>query len=220
MEKSILSILAGLFAIGVVINLVVLNYTLFRLVPIRFEQVAVSTDPSPSSPPDLPQDRCGIDCKLAIAASVKELESKIATLAARPLPTSTPRPASTATPLAGVKEFFVPMGTGSTTKADWEDIPGTDVYINTENYPHIQTVYFEVSLRIPTKNGVVSARLYNVTDKHPVWNSEVSTDQDASTFKASTFTLDPGNKQYRVQMKTTLQYQSLLDSARIKILTR
>jgi cation transport regulator ChaC len=112
------------------------------------------------------------------------------------------------------------MGTGSTTKSDWEDVAGSDVFVDTNNFAGIKTVYFEVSMHIPTKNGTMTARLFNVTDKHPVWYSDASTDQDTSTFVASKITLDPGNKQYRVQLKTSLQYPSLLDSARIKILTQ
>ena len=102
---------------------------------------------------------------------------------------------------------------------DWEDVAGSDVYINTANYQNTKETYFEVSLHIPTKNGVMFARLYNVTDKHPVWYSEVHTDQDVSTFLSSKISLDPGNKQYRIQLKTTLEYQSLLDNARIKIIS-
>ena len=112
------------------------------------------------------------------------------------------------------------MGTGSTEKSEWEDVAGSDVYVDTANFTNIKTVYFEVSMHIPTKNGIVSARLFNVTDKHPVWYSDVSTAEDVSTFGASQITLDSGNKLYRAQLKTTLQYPSVLDNARIKILTQ
>lgn len=111
------------------------------------------------------------------------------------------------------------MGSGETIKNEWEDVAGTDVYVNTANFASIKETYFEVSMHIPTKNGLMSARLYNVTDKHPVWYSDVWTDQDKSTFLAAKISLDSGNKLYRVQVKTSLEYQSLLDSARIKIIT-
>ena len=119
-----------------------------------------------------------------------------------------------------ISEIFIPFGSGTTTNDQWEDISGTEAYIDTAKYRGIDTVYFEVAMHIPTKNGIVYTRLYNVTDKHPVWFSEVSTTADKSTFLATKINLDTGNKQYRVQMKTSLKYESILDFARVKILLK
>lgn len=122
------------------------------------------------------------------------------------------------TTATSAREYYIPLGTGSTTNNQWEDVAGAETYLDPASYTGIRHVYFEASLRIPVANGTVYARLYNVTDNHPVWYSEVSTSKGTSTRMVSeNITLDKGNKLYRVQMKTSLQYPSYLDFARIKI---
>ncbi len=120
---------------------------------------------------------------------------------------------------ASAKEFFVPLGSGKTTSKEWEDVPGMSATIDTRNYTGIKSVVFEISLRIPTANGVVYARLFNKTDSHPVWNSEVSSEGPTAILKQSpNFVLDTGEKIYQVQMKSSLAFDALADSARIKII--
>lgn len=118
-----------------------------------------------------------------------------------------------------VKEYFVPLGSGSTSAADWTDVAGMSATIDSANYSKIKSVIFQISLRIPTANGTVYARLFNKTDQHPVWYSDVSSEGPVSTTKqASNIVLDTGSKVYQVQMKNTLQYQSIADSAQIKVI--
>ena len=79
---------------------------------------------------------------------------------------------------------------------------------------------FEVSLYTPTGNQTAYARLYNVTDKHPVWYSEVSIEGGTPQTKISNnIILDTGNKLYQVQMKTQLQARTNLENARVHIIT-
>lgn len=220
MKENTLTALIALFTVIVVVNLVVLNYTVFRLLSQRQGQTEPVPTPAGSTPnpiTDAQQDTCGVTCQKTIQSALGSVDKKIATLTATVKAPQTP---ASSTPAPGVKEFFIPMGTGSTVSSDWVDIAGSDVFIDTANFPSIKQSYFEVSMRIPTKNGTVYARLYNVTDKHPVWSSDVSATSDTSTFTTAKIVLDPGNKLYRIQMKTTLQYQSLLDNARVKILTQ
>ena len=120
----------------------------------------------------------------------------------------------------GLREFYLPLGTGQTILDYWEDIPGAAIYIDSAKYGKIKKVTFEVSMRIPTANGRAYAQLFNETDKHPVWFSEVSMEGSSSQYLISApITLEEGNKLYKVQMKTTLKYQSFLDSARVHIIT-
>lgn len=119
------------------------------------------------------------------------------------------------------KEFYIPLGAGQTTNDQWEDVAGLTAYIDSTKYSKIKTVTFEASMRIPTANGIVYARLYNATDNHPVWFSEVSAFSNTSSlFVSPPITLDTGNKLYKVQMKTSLKYESILDQARVHILTQ
>lgn len=130
--------------------------------------------------------------------------------------TPIPKPA-TARPT--VKEFYVPLGTGSTTSTSWTELTGVESVIDMANYPRIKSIIFEASMRIPTANGRVYAKLYNVIDKHDVWYSEVYA-EGSSGYRAESrkITLSSGRKLYRVMMKSTMGYEAILDSARIKIL--
>lgn len=219
MNKITAGILS-LFAIAVVANLVVLNITIFRLLPARLEVLSATRPVAVEELDQQSEDSCGIACQQALQFALKQVDQKIATLSGKAATSSAVAVIQkTVSPIPTTKEAFIPMGTGTTTKRDWEDVAGSDVYINTANYPNTKEAYFEVSMHIPTKNGMMSARLYNVTDKHPVWYSDVSTDQDVSTFVSSKISLDTGNKQYRIQLKTSLEYQSVLDTARIKVIS-
>lgn len=136
----------------------------------------------------------------------------------QPTPTSevTRTPEST----TAVKEFFIPFGSGSSLAGDWEDIRGIQATIDTDNYPELKSVTFEASVRIPTGNEIAYIRLYNVTDKHPVWASEVSLEGGTPKLLISKpITLDPGSKLYQVQMKTSLKFQAIFDQARLHIVT-
>lgn len=125
----------------------------------------------------------------------------------------------TAPPVSsGVKEFFIHLGSGSNNTDDWADITGVEAYIDSTKYGRIKSVVFEAGIQIPTGNEVAYARLFNVTDKHPVWFSEVSLEGGTPKLLTSQpITLDPESKLYRVQMKTSLKFQANLTTARVKI---
>ena len=77
---------------------------------------------------------------------------------------------------------------------------------------------FDATLRVPTGNQKVWVRLFNTTGKHPVWNSEMSTEGiGPNILSASKISLDAGNNLYQVQMKNQLNFPSFLDSSRIRI---
>lgn len=118
------------------------------------------------------------------------------------------------------KEYFVPLGAGINSTDDWADVPGAQVSINTSQYNKINTVTFEATLQIPNGNQKIWARLFNSTDKHPVWYSEVTTESAGPILlNSSPITLDQGNKTYQVQMKTQLKSPANLLQSRIHIVT-
>jgi len=120
--------------------------------------------------------------------------------------------------VSNVKEYFVPFGSGQGSTGDWQNVPGLQAYIDSTNYPNIKRVVFEASVHIPTGNENASVRLFNATDQHPVWFSDVSlAGGDPQFLISQPISLDQGNKLYQVQMKTQLQYQAILDQARIHI---
>lgn len=221
-----------LVVIIIILNLGVLYLLNFR-VSSRLEKAvskqAETAYPSNSivedSPadPSLTTDSDNKICPIACTNEIKNLKKivvKITPQVIKEIETKTVE-ASTASAAGDVKEYSIHIGSGSTKSDSWEDIGGLNAYINTDNYPQIQSVVFEASLRIPTANGTVYARIYNKTDSAPIYSSEVSTNSDNSTFlQSKSFSLASGNKLYIVQMKTTMKYESLLDIARIKIITK
>lgn len=116
-----------------------------------------------------------------------------------------------------VKEQFIPFGSGSNQTSDWADVPGLQASIDFGSYGNIKDARFEISVNIPTANETASVRLFNVTDKHPVWYSEVTTTNNVYTVSPPII-YDKGVKTYQVQMKTQLQFLANLTLARIHII--
>ena len=130
--------------------------------------------------------------------------------------TPAPKPAASA---PTVKELYIPLGSGSTKSVDWVELAGVESVIDAANYPKIKSVIFEASMRIPTANGRAYVKLYNVTDKHDVWFSEVWAEGSLSyRAESGNISLSSGRKLYRVMMKSTMGYEAILDSARLKII--
>lgn len=136
-------------------------------------------------------------------------------------PTKNPTPIPTAiAAISQTKEFYIPLGSGTNSSDDWQDVAGIKASIDSANYSSIKSVIFEASVHIPTGNQVAFVRLFNETDKHPVWFSDVSLEGGTPQLLLSKpITLDSGNKIYKVQMKTSLKYQAILDQARVHIIT-
>lgn len=196
-----------LFLIIVIGNLFVIDVALFWNSPKPIEKPLTTTSPpSKQSAKSSINETCSTTCKEEITKAVANTQLAKNTIVS--------------TTTASVKENFIPVGSGSSTANDWEDVPGAQTYIDSTAYTSIKTVTFEASLHTPTANQTAYARLYNVTDKHPVWNSEVRIDGgDPKLLISNPITLDTGSKLYVVQMKTQLQSRTNLENARIHIIT-
>ncbi|KKR87217.1 hypothetical protein A2875_04930 [Candidatus Gottesmanbacteria bacterium RIFCSPHIGHO2_01_FULL_46_14] len=123
-------------------------------------------------------------------------------------------------PISQAKEYYIPLGSGTTKSNEYVALDGAQVYIDTALYDSIKRVTFEVFLRNPTGNGRTYAKLFNATDKHDVWFSEVYFEGGGLVRKEATITLEPGNKLYQVYLKSSLAYDVYVDNARIHIITQ
>lgn len=204
------------FLIIIIGNLFIIDVALFRNKPLQVPfkiatqnpQNANQTTQTQSSIAEKVDNTCPATC-------LNEIKKATAAISSQIIQTQNSAPSQSAT-----KEYFVPLGSGSNTASDWEDIPGANAYIDSNAYGKIKTVTFEVSLYTPTGNQTAYARLYNVTDKHPVWYSDVSIEGGLAQTKISKgITLDAGSKLYQVQMKTQLQARTNLENARVHITT-
>lgn len=155
-----------------------------------------------------------VETTLCPEACLEAISEAISLGLAQATPTSEPT-----TSVLTVKEFYIPLGTGLTTSKTWVELPGVESVIDMANYPNVKSIIFEASMRIPTANGRVYAKLYNVTDKHDVWESEVYAEGPTGyRAESGNITLSSGRKLYRVVVKSTMGYEAILDSVRIKIL--
>jgi len=117
------------------------------------------------------------------------------------------------------KEYYVPLGSGTNTTDDWTDVAGASAYIDTTSYGKIKKTTFEATIST-VGSQKMWVRLYNATDKHPVWFSDVTTEKSGPVLLTSSpITLDSGNKLYQVQMKTQLKVLTNLVQSRVHITT-
>lgn len=118
------------------------------------------------------------------------------------------------------KEFFIPLGSGTGNDDNWADVSGANASIDTASYAKIKRATFEATVSQPAVSQRIWLRLFNATDKHPVWFSEITTeDTNPVTLVSPAITLDSGNKLYQVQLKTQLRGQTTVTQSRIRITT-
>jgi hypothetical protein len=121
---------------------------------------------------------------------------------------------------SSVKEFYIPLGTGTNTSDVWTDVSGASAYIDSSSYGKIKKVTFEANLYQPSGSQRIWIRLNNATEGRTIMGSELSTDNSGPvTLTSPGLTLDAGNKLYQVQIKTQLKGLTNLTQSRIHIVT-
>lgn len=209
MPRTVKIGLIASFLLLLTVNIVMLDLvTFFRRTP-RPSEIAATTVRVTITP--APAEECSSSCEIKI----DELRARVDALSAD-YPRQSSSPSQTG---GGVKEYYISLGSGTAQTSVWQDIAGVEAFIDTANYPAIKTVTFEVFFKIPTANGKVYAKLYNVTDKHDVWFSEVNSEGPVLTKKEAAITLDTGAKLYRVMGLSTLKYEANIENARLRIVT-
>lgn len=204
-DSSAHNLLLSLLII-ITINLFIIDLKLFASPQVQVSDIATIVSPTVSKPQD------GLSCPVGCITMIQSvIPEKIGS------PTIGIQPAiESAIP----REYYIPLGNGSTTSANWDDLPSTDTVIDPSLYGTIKEVYFVAALGNPTQNGKVDAQLYNVSDKHAVWNSQLSMNGPASqTISSGKITLDTGSKLYRVQLKSGLSYPGTVTGAKIRIIS-
>lgn len=207
-----------LLLLTIFLNLVYLDVLVFKGFGSKTIERIISQDQDPS----LDKESCDKDCINKINEAVNQALKSTTSLSPTLTLTPTKTPSSSSTSQSVAKEYYVPFGSGSGSSLDWQDVAGLQAYVDSSGYPSIKSVVFEASLHIPTGNQTASVRLYNATDGHPVWNSEINFNGNTSSvfLNSQVVSLDSGNKLYKVQMKTQLQYPAILDQSRLHITTR
>lgn len=197
-------------------NLFILDLKIFYPHSPLFLSEAI-TNPTPA-PFSTTTDPSGTDlsCPTSCVALINQVTSPSAAIGAPEITTS-----PVALQRTGVsREIYIPLGSGSTKKSDWDDLTATETIIDPSAYGTFRQAYLTYSLSNPTQNGQVEARLYNATDKYPIYGSHVIMNGPSSqTINTGEFPLPAGNKLYRVQLRSSLSYPAYLDNAKMRIVT-
>ncbi len=120
------------------------------------------------------------------------------------------------------KEIFIPLGSGSTKSNSFSDLSGVEVSIDTTKYPPIDYMVFQASIWVTGGNGKVWARIINVNDNNPFFESEISSSSATGEYRTSAkIPFVYGPKTYRVQAKTDItDYAANVSNAMIKIVLK
>ena len=101
-----------------------------------------------------------------LTSRINSLETEISRLA-----DITPIVHSVITPVPVTKKTnrhvsYLPiMGSFSQQAYDWVDVPGSQFYFNSSDYPGLKEVRFEGNLKLVNGNGLAFARLFDNTNK-------------------------------------------------------
>lgn len=220
------------FALSAIITFVVVDFVILNVLIANLtaeeDQPAVSKvrtlPPSPTliSPNNSKSETTAattdIDSKIyPLITQIAQINKTLSITKSPSLPTITPAQ-STQLP---TREYYVPLGSATTTSTNWTDIKGVEANIVPANYGTITGVYFEAGLEIPTGNGQVYARLNNVTDSTTLIESEVTKEGSGGVLVSSgAIPIPATTKLYRVQLRSTQGAEAKLLNARIKIFAR
>lgn len=213
MNSRVFAFLCGVLFLLVIANLLYIDYKLLYVTDEESKPVTEKITPN------IPGETiCYADC-------IEEFSRKIASLEAAIVALPTPKTQvtqTTTTSTENAKEFFIPMGSGTSNTTTWANVPGVSAYIDPRNYNNIKAIYFEVTVDVPTANQMVSVRLFQNNENYAVWNTEMQyTGNSVSQLLISPpITLDAGNKLYTVQMDTQLGNTANISQARVRVVTK
>ncbi|MCL5675653.1 MAG: hypothetical protein M1120_00820 [Patescibacteria group bacterium] len=199
---------AGLFLVA---NLVILDLEYLSHKNLQTTQTELQT--APASLPATPNSAntiCTSNCITNKNEATPASKTQTQTVEKNVLPANN----------ASAKEYFIPLGFGTSSKGDWQNVDGMQATINTNNFNRIKSAVLEISANIPTGNETADFRLFNSSDQHPVWFSDTNISGGTTQFLTSAgFALDSGNKTYVLQAKTSLKYPVNINMARIHLVT-
>lgn len=193
------------FKIGFVLVTITITLLLFNIVYLNFiaNERTTHTDTIPSGP----------QISESPAPSVTEV------LPSPTVQTSNPVNTNATNVNPQVKDYYIPLGSGTVQSQQWMSVPGVQATVDFGDYQNIQSVLFEASISLPAASQTVSVQLFDVTDNQPVWNSTMSTNGASSQYLVSQpLIYETGLKTYQVQMQNQLLAPATLVQSRIHII--
>jgi len=115
---------------------------------------------------------------------------------------------------------YVPIpGDGSVLSSTWTDVSGTDFSFDPKDFAGFVEARLNANLRLFNGNGTAYLRLFDVTAGIEVWGSEIkATGQNFTFLTSSKLQLRPGNRQYRIQLKSETADTAVFNSGQLRLL--
>lgn len=155
-------------------------------------------------------------CPVACLGVIKE-----ATASVKPVTQVINNTQSQAATASVAQEYFIPLGSGSSSSQSWTNLGGVAANVDMSQYPNVRSVLFEVTGYIPTGNEQIWIQLYNATDGYVIPGSQVTmSGGTAQLLTSGNLSLPSGSKLYQVQMQTQLTYPAIVQQARLHITTQ
>lgn len=203
MDFSIKKTVVIILAVFALANLLILDVLIFRTDENDDSEQALAIA-SESESEQQTQDSCGEDCQDYIDEQISQRKTNV-------IPQDIQSNA--------VEEVYIPLGTATTQFANYQSVPGLEAQIDLTKYPNIATATFEASVTNPNASQQVWLQLFDATNNHPVWYSQVTYQGGgSSTLISSPITLSTGNVTYQVQAQTQLQAPTQITNARVHLI--
>lgn len=191
----------------IILNLLLLNYQLFK--PTN-SPVQISA-PSPQPTPDL--------------STIQKIQTKLVKLEEKLNNISSPSPIQIPpnTPAAISKKTkhisYLPItGNFSLLSYTWANVPTSQFYFDTADYPGLKGIVFEANLKLLNGNGLAKAQLYDITHSVALPGSQVQTaSQQDQIIASSPVTFLSGKNLIQVQIQSLTADTTVFNSGRLII---
>lgn len=117
------------------------------------------------------------------------------------------------------KIVYIPLvASASNTNTDWTDVNPSEFYFDLASYPGAKMIRFSGYLRSVHATGPVYVRLYDVTNKRGVDNSDFFTSSNSfERFESAALSIWRGNNLYRVQLRSPTATEAQVSEVKLKV---
>lgn len=213
--KKIYLVLIIILAVSALTNLVFLDLNLIKNLRIAENKTVNEENLAGQFEKITPVPECSL-CKDIISDAVKEEVDKLPLIAGQSGISPSPKKIS---PVSEAKVAYVPLiADGSASSITWVDVVPSEFYFNINDYPGAKEVRFQAFL-LSLNNDLVSARLYDQTNKRGVDFSDLQTASSSFTrIESSGMKIWQGNNKYTIQLRSVNGTQAQLKDAKLKII--
>lgn len=119
---------------------------------------------------------------------------------------------------SGEIDVYIPIGsaTAKSQSFNWLNVPA-EATVSWDRLGQVKEVWFEAGLRVPTGNGWVEARLVSEDGSIIAGSELVGGDQDGAFVRVALQNPTALPAKLKLQMRTSMQYDGVVESARLQV---